>query len=103
MGIRKLFFSTIVIGYYELPLVMKRCFSYCSLFPKDCLFPRDELVFQWMAQGYIKSNIDMEMEIIGEEYFENLALRSFFQEFEKDGDDGKIIGRKMHDIGHDFA
>ena len=97
------FLAPLLLSYYELPLLMKRCFSYCSLFPKDCLFSRDELVFQWMAQGYIKSNIDMEMEIIGEEYFENLALRSFFQEFEKDGDDGKIIGCKMHDIVHDFA
>ena len=97
------FLAPLLLSYYELPLVMKCCFSYCSLFPKDCLFSRDELVFQWMAQGYIKSNIDMEMEIIGEEYFENLALRSFFQEFEKDGDDGKIIGCKMHDIVHDFA
>ena len=96
------FLAPFLLSYYELPLVMKRFFSYCSSFPKDCLFSRDELVFQWMAQGYIKSNIDMEMKIIGEEYFENLALRSFFQEFEKDGDDGKIIGCKMH-IVHDFA
>nr|XP_023925092.1 putative disease resistance RPP13-like protein 1 [Quercus suber] len=95
------FLAPLLLSYYELPSAMKRCFSYCSLFPKDCLFSRDELVFQWMAQGYIKSNTDME--IIGEEYFENLALRSFFQEFEKYGNDGKIIGCKMHDIVHDFA
>ena len=101
--LERFFFVPLSLSYYELPSAMKRCFSYCSLFPKDCLFSRDELVFQWMAQGYIKSHTNMEMEIIGEEYFENLALRSFFQEFEKDGDNGKIIGCKMHDIVHDFA
>jgi hypothetical protein len=55
----------------------------------------------WMAQGYIDSKENME--IIGREYFENLAIRSFFQDFEKDEDDGQIRGCKMHDIVHDFA
>jgi hypothetical protein len=54
----------------------------------------------WMALGYIDSKENME--IIGIDYFENLAFRSFFQNFEKD-EDGKIIRCKMHDIVHDFA
>uniref|UniRef100_A0A2N9GTN1 Rx N-terminal domain-containing protein n=1 Tax=Fagus sylvatica TaxID=28930 RepID=A0A2N9GTN1_FAGSY len=49
------------------------------------LFAPDELVEMWMAQGYINSKEDME--IIAREYFENLAIRSFFQDFEKDEDD----------------
>lgn len=43
------------------------------------------------------------MEIVGEEYFDNLAMRSFFQEFETDENDDGIIRCKMHDIVHDFA
>ena len=53
--------------------------------------------------GYL--NLDKsheEMEAVGREYFEHLAARSFFQDFEKD-DDGNIIICKMHDIAHDFA
>uniref|UniRef100_A0A2N9HWD2 AAA+ ATPase domain-containing protein n=1 Tax=Fagus sylvatica TaxID=28930 RepID=A0A2N9HWD2_FAGSY len=49
------------------------------------LFAPDELVEMWMAQGYIDSKENME--IIAREYFENLAIRSFFQDFEKDKDD----------------
>lgn len=40
------------------------------------------------------------MEVIGEEYFNHLAARSFFQVF-KDYDN--IITCKMHNIVHDFA
>ncbi|KAK3220062.1 hypothetical protein Dsin_014032 [Dipteronia sinensis] len=42
------------------------------------------------------------MEMIGEDYFNILGTRSFFQEFIKDST-GNIIGCKMHDIVHDFA
>ncbi|XP_030971714.1 disease resistance protein RGA2-like [Quercus lobata] len=56
-----------------------------------------------MAQGYINSKGNMEMEVKAEHYFENLAMRSFFQDFEKDGNDGKIVSCKMHDIVHNFA
>ncbi|KAK9214440.1 hypothetical protein WN944_006432 [Citrus x changshan-huyou] len=42
------------------------------------------------------------MEMTGEECFNILAARSFFQEFEKNDDDD-IMSCKMHDIVHDFA
>ena len=40
--------------------------------------------------------------MIGEECFNILAARSFFQEFKKNDDDD-IMSCKMHDIVHDFA
>ncbi|RVW83214.1 putative disease resistance protein RGA3 [Vitis vinifera] len=63
---------------------------------------RAELIKLWMAQSYLKSDGSKEMEMVGRTYFEYLAARSFFQDFEKD-DDGNIIRCKMHDIVHDFA
>ena len=96
--------TPLLLSYYELPSTMRRCFSSCAVFPKDHLFSRGQLVQHWMAQGYIESKANMELEVIAEEYFEKLAMLSFFQDFEKDEDnDGKIIGCKMHDIVHDFA
>ncbi|XP_030958410.1 putative disease resistance protein RGA3 [Quercus lobata] len=56
-----------------------------------------------MAQGYIEPKKNMEIEIIARDYFENLAIHSFFQDFEKDENEGKIQKCKMHDIVHDFA
>ncbi|KAH9668926.1 hypothetical protein KPL70_021580 [Citrus sinensis] len=85
-------------------LRFKRTREEWQIFPKDCFLERDELIKLWMAQGYIvqKGNKEMEMEMIGEGYFDYLATRSFFQEFEKD--EAGIVRRcKMHDIVHDFA
>ena len=102
--IEKDFFASLLFSYYDLSSPLKLCFLYCAVFPEDYLFSIDELILQWMAQGYIESKENMEMEIIAEKYFRNLATRSFFQDFEADEDDvDKIICCKMHDIVHDFV
>ncbi|KAJ9692780.1 hypothetical protein PVL29_011731 [Vitis rotundifolia] len=92
----------LLLSYYDLPPAIQRCFSFCAVFPKDSVIERDELIKLWMAQSYLKSDGSKEMEMVGRTYFEYLAARSFFQDFEKD-DDGNIIRCKMHDIMHDFA
>ncbi|KAL6334740.1 hypothetical protein AAG906_021399 [Vitis piasezkii] len=92
----------LLLSYYDLPPAIKRCFSFCAVFPKDSVIKIDELIRLWMAQNYLNSDASKEMEMVGREYFEYLAARSFFQDFEKDGDDD-IIRCKMHDIVHDFA
>jgi hypothetical protein len=94
--------TPLLLSYYDLSSAVKQCFLYCAVFPKNYVFFKNELVYLWMAQGYLDSNI--EMEINGEGYFDKLVMHSLFQDFEKDvNDDGKIIGCKMHDIVHDFA
>ncbi|KAK4595273.1 hypothetical protein RGQ29_013634 [Quercus rubra] len=95
-------FAPLLLSYYDLSSPLKRCLSYCVVFPKDYVFFIDELLFMWMAHGYIESKANMEIEIMAREYFENLAIRSFFQDFVKDAN-GKMIGCKMHDIVHDFV
>ncbi|XP_034695284.1 putative disease resistance protein RGA3 [Vitis riparia] len=92
----------LLLSYYDLPPPLKQCFSYCAVFPKDRTIPVVDLIKLWMAQSYLDSKTDREMEAVGREYFENLAARSFFQDFEKDVK-GNIISCKMHDIVHDFA
>ena len=99
--VKKGLFAPLLLSFYDLPLLMKLCFLYCGVFPKDYVFKKDQLVFLWMAQGYIETKESKEMEIMGEEYFENLVIRSFFQDVKIDN--GVIIRCKMHDIVHDFA
>ncbi|KAK3219945.1 hypothetical protein Dsin_013915 [Dipteronia sinensis] len=95
-------FPPLLLSYNDLSSMVKRCFSYCAIFPKDYVMKKDELIKLWMAQGYLNLEHDEEIEIIGGEYFNTLALHSFFQEFKKDGN-GNIYECKMHDIVHDFA
>ncbi|XP_022715080.1 putative disease resistance protein RGA3 [Durio zibethinus] len=96
-------FSPLLLSYYDLPSSLRQCFSYCAIFPKDHKIEKDLLIKLWMAQGFLGDMEGNEMEIVGEEYFDNLAMRSFFQEFEKDEDDDSIVRCKMHDIVHEFA
>ncbi|XP_024039137.1 putative disease resistance protein RGA1 [Citrus clementina] len=94
--------SSLLLSYNDLPSRVKRCFSYCAVFPKDYNIEKDKLITLWMAQGYLSAEEDEEMETVGEEYFGILASRSFFQEFKKSYDN-RIIECKMHDMVHDFA
>ncbi|XP_065637476.1 putative disease resistance protein RGA3 isoform X1 [Quercus suber] len=59
---RKLY-APLLLSYYDLSSPLRRCFLFCAVFPKDYVFSCDELVFMWMAQGYIKSKKNVEIEI----------------------------------------
>ncbi|KAL8260494.1 hypothetical protein R6Q59_028447, partial [Mikania micrantha] len=87
------------LSYYDLPPNLKQMFAYCSLFPKDYMFDKDELVLLWMAEGYLyESSGSKSMEIFGREGFEELVSRSFFQQSSKYKSE-----YTMHDLIHDLA
>jgi len=90
------------ISYQRLPTHLKRCFLYCSVFPKDYIFPDLELVQFWMAQGLIlqSSNPNEKLEDVGLRYVRELISRCFFQGYV---DFNYVAGFKMHDLMHDLA
>ncbi|XP_022883830.1 putative disease resistance RPP13-like protein 1 [Olea europaea var. sylvestris] len=102
-GAEKGLFPPLMLSYFDLPSTMKRCFSFCAFFPKHHVINASNLIKLWMAQGYLCPEKNVEMEVLGEEYLQNLAMRSFFQEIEKDKDGKRILRFKMHDMVHDFA
>ncbi|XP_010101143.2 putative disease resistance protein RGA3 [Morus notabilis] len=93
-------FAPFLLSYYDLTPLQKRCFLYCSVFPKDYNIGRDDLIEMWMSQGYLSQTINSKKE--GRDCFESLAMRSFFQDFKEDEFYGSIKCN-MHDIVHDFA
>ncbi|XP_044496571.1 putative disease resistance protein RGA3 [Mangifera indica] len=101
--IEKGLLSPLMLSYNDLSSGIRQCFLYCAIFSKDHNLKKYHLIKLWMTQGYFGFDNDTEMEVIGQEYFDHLASRSFFQEFQKDDDDENIISCKMHDIVHDFA
>ncbi|XP_061947569.1 putative disease resistance protein RGA3 isoform X2 [Populus nigra] len=90
------------ISYQRLPTHLKRCFLYCSVFPKDYPFLDFLLVQFWMAHGLIhqSSNPNENLEHVGLRYVRELISRCFFQDYVV-----TIVGAtfKMHDIMHDLA
>ncbi|XP_058181083.1 putative disease resistance protein RGA4 [Rhododendron vialii] len=83
---------------------LKQSFAYCSIFPKDHVILKDELIQLWMSVGYLKSSPGgkVEMENLGNEYFHILLRNSLFQEVKFD-EYNNITSCKMHDLVHDLA
>ncbi|KAL8139382.1 hypothetical protein V2J09_005403 [Rumex salicifolius] len=46
------------LSYDHLASHLKPCFAYCSLFPKDHIFDKVDLIYLWASQGYIKTTND---------------------------------------------
>ncbi|KAG8382074.1 hypothetical protein BUALT_Bualt05G0038700 [Buddleja alternifolia] len=55
------------LSYQHLPLQLRQCFAHCAIFPKDSIIDKQELIFHWMAHGYISSNGILEVEDVGNE------------------------------------
>ncbi|KAM0954097.1 putative virus X resistance protein-like, coiled-coil [Dioscorea sansibarensis] len=114
------------VSYHRMPAHLKPCFTYCSLFPKNYMFKKDQMIRLWMAQGLIQN------EDIGRRCFDDLLRRSFFQHSQVDEDELPLyrsqlglsqVGREellqkwffiltnnredetflMHDLVHDLA
>ncbi|XP_062114638.1 putative disease resistance protein At3g14460 [Humulus lupulus] len=71
--------AALEVSYYYLPPYLKKCFAYCSIFPKGYEFQREGLVLIWMAENLVKhSEGNRRMEEVGDEYFNDLVSVSFF-------------------------
>ncbi|MED6148293.1 hypothetical protein PIB30_051741 [Stylosanthes scabra] len=86
------------VSYHYLPSYLKRCFIYCSLYPEDYQFDKDELILQWMAEDLLPPMENDTLENIGSECFDELVARSFFQS--SSASTGLFV---MHDLMHDLA
>ncbi|CAD6221637.1 unnamed protein product [Miscanthus lutarioriparius] len=79
------------LSYMYLPLYLKRCFSFCAVYPKDYIFKKEDLVEIWVAEGLVEHHT-------GGQYFEELAHLSFFQKYPRSHK--KYV---IHDLMHDMA
>ncbi|CAH1440912.1 unnamed protein product [Lactuca virosa] len=91
--------TTLRLSYYHLPSHLKLLFAYCSLFPKDYVFRKNDLVLLWMAEGFLSgSKGNKSKESLGHQYFEELKSRLFFQHSTIDK-----LGYAMHDLVNDLT
>ncbi|KAJ0716987.1 putative P-loop containing nucleoside triphosphate hydrolase, leucine-rich repeat domain superfamily [Helianthus annuus] len=88
------------LSYHDLSGPLKQLFAYCSLFPKDFLFDKEELVMLWIAEGFLHqpTRSDSTEEHLGHEFFDELLSRSFFQH--APNNESLFV---MHDLMNDLA
>uniref|UniRef100_A0ACD6AF20 Uncharacterized protein n=1 Tax=Avena sativa TaxID=4498 RepID=A0ACD6AF20_AVESA len=92
-------------SYQHLDEQVRRCFSYCSTFPRRHRLKRDELVKLWVAEGFIRtSKPEEEMEDVAKNYFNELRSASFLQLGGKE----KVRGHEVdyftiHDLLYNLA
>jgi len=89
------------LSYHNLPSNLKRCFAYCSIFPKGYKSDKNKLINLWMAEGLLKCCIkDKNEEELGNEFFNDLESISFFQQSIYFGGNKSFV---MHDLVNDLA
>ncbi|KAL6903514.1 hypothetical protein ACP4OV_004327 [Aristida adscensionis] len=88
----------LLMSYNSLQKHLKRCFSYCSLFPKDYVFRKDKLVRLWLAQGFVEPDKEYHAEDIACKYFDDLVDKFFLQR--SPYNEERYV---MHDVYHELA
>ncbi|XP_021831969.1 putative disease resistance RPP13-like protein 1 [Prunus avium] len=85
------------LSYHYLPAQLKQCFAYCSIFPKDYEFEKEDIVQLWIAEGIIPQvENGKRMEALARRYFDELSSRSLLQKSSESS-------FTMHDLINDLA
>lgn len=77
-GNRNEIYPSLKVSYDDLSACLKRCFAYCSIFPYNFEFIKDDLVQIWAAEGFIRAEGMRIIEDVGRDYFDELLCKSFF-------------------------
>ncbi|KAJ1688764.1 hypothetical protein LUZ63_012919 [Rhynchospora breviuscula] len=88
------------LSYEDLPSHLKQCFIFCSLYPEDFVFGKIELVYLWLAEGYLCDKGDLSFLEKGAEYYKELLWRNLLEVVEGYYDQLRC---KMHDLLRSFA
>ncbi|KAF8644890.1 hypothetical protein HU200_066286 [Digitaria exilis] len=82
------------LSYERMQPQLRMCFSYCAIFPKGHNIAADDLIYQWIALGFINKPSK------GKEYIRQLLGMSFLQvsKLPKNSEDHMAVQYTMHDL-----
>ncbi|XP_026390436.1 putative disease resistance protein RGA1 isoform X2 [Papaver somniferum] len=86
--------------YHQLPKHLKILVPYCGLLSRKFQFEKEMLVQLWMAEELIQPKGNMQLEDLGNSYFDDLVKRGFFLPSSADEDGLKFV---VHGFIHDMV
>uniref|UniRef100_I1R0K4 Jacalin-type lectin domain-containing protein n=2 Tax=Oryza glaberrima TaxID=4538 RepID=I1R0K4_ORYGL len=69
----------ISLSYCDMPSPLKTCLMYLSIFPEDYIIDRDDLIWRWIAEGFIQPRQGTSLYEQGDSYFDELINRNLIQ------------------------
>ncbi|CAD6254751.1 unnamed protein product [Miscanthus lutarioriparius] len=93
------------LSYFNMPFHLKQCFTICSIFPKGYWIDKDQLIDQWISLDMVMEDVVKDLEIIGNDYFNQLVQMYFIQDVkERNGEkvkyDDFIFGKSLKKAKH---
>lgn len=90
------------LGYNSIPHCLKACMLYLSLYEEDCIIWKDDLMKQWIVEGFICAvEGDTNMEEIAGSYFDELVNRGIIQPEDINCNDD-VLSCTVHHMVHQF-
>ncbi|CAM0947994.1 unnamed protein product [Alopecurus aequalis] len=88
--------SILNLSYIHLPIHLRPCLLYLGMYPEDARVGRDDLVRQWIAEGFVSSSHGPGLDDVAKSYFNELINRSLIQA--EDTFSGEVTSCRIHDM-----
>lgn len=85
------------LSYRNLPHHLKTCLLYLGMYPEDSVINKDDLVRQWIAEGFVSRIHGLDEGAVAGSYFNELMNMSMIQPVNIDYN-GEVLSCKVHDI-----
>ncbi|TVU13303.1 hypothetical protein EJB05_40350, partial [Eragrostis curvula] len=85
------------LSYRNLPHHLRACFLYITMYPEDHKIDRDNLVKQWVAEGFVSNFRGPEAMDVADNYFIDLVNRSLIQPVSI-GFNNRVLSCRVHDM-----
>nr|UBY07493.1 NBS-LRR disease resistance protein [Dasypyrum villosum] len=84
------------LSYMHLPVHLRPCFLYLGMYPEDRETERNDLVRQWIAEGFVCSSHGADLVDVAKSYFNELVNRSMIELVRTSH--GEVLSCRVHDM-----